>query len=143
VITDIDLPTNPGAKTYSIHALADIDLDLSTPGFVQRPACGYNLNQAITWSFTPSPASALLPVAGAPYKLKISSKTNSHAGVFQATLRNAVTYSTQSWNPSISFQVTVVDPCLTTVISPFTIGTVTAPMTYGVITQEAGQTINT
>jgi hypothetical protein len=38
LITHIDVPTDPtasGAINYSIHALNDINLDLSSPGFVQ------------------------------------------------------------------------------------------------------------
>mgnify|MGYP000881288913 CR=1 FL=1 len=37
----------------------------------------------------------------------------------------------------------MVDPCLTTVITPFTIGTVGAGASHGTITQEAGQVIET
>ena len=38
VITHIDVPTDPsasGAVTYTIHALNNLNLDLSSPGFVQ------------------------------------------------------------------------------------------------------------
>jgi len=92
VITHIDPPTSPGDQTYTIHALNDINLDLSSPGFVQQPACGYVLNEVISWSFNPSPSPPLITNVNTPYTLKISSSTNSHANVFTATLANAVTY---------------------------------------------------
>lgn len=59
---------------------------------------------------------------------------NSDADVYKATLTSSITYQAQSFLPYVEFYVTVIDPCLTTVITPFTIST---------ITQEAGQTINT
>lgn len=138
VITNIDPPTNPGAQTYKIHALNDIDIDMSSPGFVQRPACGYTLTEVFAWSFNPNPAPPLTTIQGQPYKLKIKSTTNSDAAVYLATLTNSVSYQSQSFLPKVAFDVTVIDPCLTTVIAPFTVGTVTPPAAHGVITQKAG-----
>jgi hypothetical protein len=85
----------------------------------------------------------LQTVSGQNYKLTVSSTTNSHAGVYKATLTNSVTYQSQSFLPTVAFDVTVTDPCLTTSFTAFTIGTVTPPATHGVITQKAGQTIET
>jgi GTP:adenosylcobinamide-phosphate guanylyltransferase len=143
VITNIDPPNNPGAQAYKVHALNPININMASPGFVQRPACGYTLTEVFAWSFNPNPAPPLQTTNGQPYKLTISSTTNSHAAVYQATLTNSVTYQSQSFLPTVAFQVTVTDPCLTTVIAPFTIGTVASGASHGVITQEAGQVIET
>ena len=43
VITRVEPPPAPSPVTYSIHALNDVIVDLSSPGFVQQPACGYTL----------------------------------------------------------------------------------------------------
>jgi hypothetical protein len=44
VITNIDPPSAPSTPvSYTVWALSDVGVDLSSPGFVQRPACGYTL----------------------------------------------------------------------------------------------------
>jgi hypothetical protein len=140
VITHIDIPDDPsasGAITYTIHALNNLNLDLSSPGFVQQPACDYTLTQIMAWSFNPSPANPITTDSGAPYTLLVSSAVNSDADVYTATLTNSVSYQGQSFMPSISFDITVIDPCLTTVITDFDI------ITDNIITQEAGVSVDT
>ena len=92
VITDIDKPTNPGAQSYNVHSLTDISLDLVSPGFVQRPACGYVLTESIAWTFNPTPAAPLIITNGEPYKLKIKSAINADAQVYTAKLTNTASY---------------------------------------------------
>ena len=75
----------------------------------------------MAWSFNPSPAPPLVTYSASPYILKATSQTNSDANVYTATLTNSVTYQSQSFLPSVSFEITVIDPCITTVIDPFTI----------------------
>ena len=48
-ITRIDPPTAPGSTEQLIFALSPLDIDLSSPGFVQQPACGYALAETFTW----------------------------------------------------------------------------------------------
>ena len=118
-------------------------MDLISPGFVQRPACGYTLNEVIGWSFNPSPSPPIQTDISKPYELLISSTTNTDAAVYTAKLKNAVTYNSQSWLPEIEFTITVIDPCLTTTLTPFTLGVIGAGDAYGTITQEAGVTVET
>ena len=95
VITHIDIPSDPTDPTpieYTIHALNDINIDLSSPGFVQQPACGYTLTEIMAWSFNPNPAPPITTDAANPYTLLLSSSVNSDANVYQATLTNAVSY---------------------------------------------------
>jgi len=49
VITRIDPPTSPTTTEQLIFALTPLDIDLSSPGFVQQPACGYTLAETFTW----------------------------------------------------------------------------------------------
>lgn len=140
LITHIDLPadpTDPNPIEYVIHALNDITIDLSATGFQQRPACGYTLSENLVWSFNPALAPPIITNANSPYTLLLRSSTNSDAGVYTATLTNAISYQSQSFMPEISFQITVTDPCLTTVITSFDLNASNS------ITQEAGVTVET
>jgi hypothetical protein len=71
VITHVDPPTDPGAQAYTVHALSDLNLDLSAAagnlGFVQKPACAYTLTEILAWSFNPSPAPPITTNSGQPY----------------------------------------------------------------------------
>ena len=95
VITHIDVPTDPsasGAVTYTIHALNNLNLDLSSPGFVQQPACGYSLTEVMAWSFNPSPANPITTNNASPYTLLISSTDNGDANTYTSTLTNSISY---------------------------------------------------
>ena len=50
VITHLDPPTMPTALTYKIFDSPAHQIDLSTPGFQQVPACGYYLVETFTWT---------------------------------------------------------------------------------------------
>lgn len=98
VIEDILLPNDPSPVSYTIHALNNVVLDLSTPGFQQFPACGYVLGEIFGWSFDPSIAPPISTDVGSdPYAMTVSSTDNSDHGIYAATLTNQVTYDTQSW----------------------------------------------
>ena len=126
------MPNDPSPVEYTIHALSDVTVDMASPGFAQRPACGYALSETFAWTFSPSPADPVTTYNLSPYNLLISSTTNADAAVYSATLTNAVSYSGQNWMPSITFDITVTDPCLTTTITSFDINVGNS------ITQEAG-----
>ena len=124
VIEEIHLPTNPGAQEYYIHALSDVTINLSTPGFQQFPACGYTLDETFTWVFDPvdpHPNAIVTQTSVNPYIMQLTSTTNSDAGTWTATLMNDVVYQSDSWLVSISFDVTIVDPCMTTVLTSFSL----------------------
>ena len=116
LITHFTIPTDPSPVTYSIHALSDTVVDLSSPGFVQQPACGYALNELFTWAITPVEHPAIFTDNN--YVMTVSSTTNSDAGVYTLTLTNNIEYldAAQNFAPLITFDITVIDPCLTTVI---------------------------
>ena len=97
MITDLDPPTNPGAQAYKVWSLTDIDIDLSSPGFVQRPACGYVLSETIQWTFNPAIAPPMTTYPAEPYKLKIKSTTNADANTYVARLTNVASYQSQNF----------------------------------------------
>lgn len=119
VITRIDAPTQPVSTEYLIFALSPLDIDLSSPGFVQQPACGYPLSETFTWEIPP----------GAPitqtgnYAIQVSSTTASDRDVYTVKLIDSANYAGtgKTYSNEISFTVTVTDPCLTTTLATFVI----------------------
>lgn len=79
------------------------------------------MNEVMAWSFTPSPANPITTYPQSSYDLLVSSSDNSDANVYSATLTNSVSYQGQSFLPAITFDITVIDPCLTTVIDALSI----------------------
>ena len=100
----------------------------------RRVSVAAAMSEVMAWSFNPSPANPITTDNANPYTLLVSSAVNSDADVYSATLTNSVSYQGQSFLPSISFDITVIDPCLTTVIDALTIND---------ITQETGVTVET
>ena len=97
VITHIDIPDDPSPVSYTIHALSNLELDLSSPGFVQQPACGYTLTEVIAWTTNPTPAAPISTVGGNAYGLLVASSNNGDAGVYTVTLTNSAAYQGQSF----------------------------------------------
>jgi len=102
-----------------IFALNPLDINLSSPGFVQRPACGYTLTNTFTWEI---PAGAPITQTG-NYEIRVSSNNAAQRGIYDVKLINSVIYAGtgSTYSNSIPFTVTVTDPCLTTSFTDFTI----------------------
>jgi hypothetical protein len=103
MITDIVPPPAPTTGiSYSIFALTDWTINLNTPGFVQTPACGYTLNESITWTI---PVGAPITVdAVNKYLIKAHSTRNLDDGIYPLVIKNTVSYlnsagTTQNWTP--------------------------------------------
>jgi len=118
VITDLVAATAPTNKSYTIHALSNLVMDLTTPGFVQNPACGYALAETRSWTI---PSGAPLTFDATKYILTASSSRNLDDNIYSVSLSESAVYSGSTFSNSVTFSVTVTDPCLTTVITPFTI----------------------
>jgi hypothetical protein len=73
VITDLVAAVAPTNKSYTIHALSSLVMDLTTPGFQQNPACGYTLAETRTWTI---PTGAPLTFDATKYILTASSSRN-------------------------------------------------------------------
>ena len=117
VITDLDPPTAPSVAdtTQLIFALTALDVDLSSPGFVQRPACGYPLQETFTWEgLTNAPITST-----GDYTIRVESNVAADRNVYDVTLLNSAKYlgTGVTYANSVAFTVTVVDPCLTTTLA--------------------------
>ena len=129
MLTDIIPPPAPTTGiNYSIFALSDLIINLSSPGFVQTPACGYTLTESITWTL-PNFSPIVVDTSN-KYKITVRSTRNLDDKVYPLIIRNTVSYlnsagQTQNWTPQQSFSVTITDPCLTTVITDFTLDNIT------------------
>jgi len=91
MITEIIPPPAPTTGiSYSIFAVADLIINLSNPGFVQTPACGYTLNESITWTIPPNSPITIDTVI--PYKIKVSSTRNLDDKLYPLIIKNTVSY---------------------------------------------------
>ena len=125
VITRLDPPTAPTATAYSLFATSDLTIDLSTPGFLQFPACGYYLVETFKWTI---PAGApITEDTTSKYKIKVSSRDPLKHGDYTVGLQLSALYATltQTHVKDITFTVSVTDPCRTTVFTAFTLTTMT------------------
>ena len=50
MITSINPPPETSVSEYAIFSVEDLVIDLSDPGFVQEPNCGFRLIEEISWS---------------------------------------------------------------------------------------------
>lgn len=113
----------PTDLEYLIFALSDLVIDLSTPGFQQRPACGYALTETYGWTIptdAPIVSANTYPEA---YTLTTSSYDALTRGDYDVNLAFSGRYETTGvlYTNDISFTITVTDPCITTVLTDFTI----------------------
>ena len=122
VITDLDPPTSPTSLEQLIFALTPLDNDLSSPGFQQRPACGYTLAETFTWEI---PADAPITQTGS-YTIRTESETAADRNVYTVNLINSANYAGTgvTYANNLSYDITVTDPCLTTTLADFAIPSV-------------------
>lgn len=118
LITQINPPTTPPDATYNILAAA-VTYTLA-PLFTQQPLCNYNIIHTYTWTLENAPVTV---DSVNPYKITWQTNDHSKNKVYTLTMKDVVTYTdlvvgAQSWTVSTSFKLTVLDPCLTTDISP-------------------------
>lgn len=92
-----------------------------TPPFTQQPPCGYTANMVFTWTI---PSGAPIYPKQDPYALLVSTQNVNTAGIYTVFLDNAITYGQQSWNERVSYDLTIVNPCLNTTM--FTTNTTAA-----------------
>ena len=65
-----------------------------------------------------------------PYQIDVQSSANLDDNLYTVVIKDTVSYTNsagtlQQWAPTQTFVVTVTDPCLTTVITDFTINNMT------------------
>lgn len=92
--------------------------------------CGYVVTETFVWTI---PGTAPITVDSTnPEKINISTTNDAKHGTYSVTLTNTIVHSDGTWTPSMTFDVTVIDPCRTTAI-------VTVDITAG-MTLELGDT---
>ena len=127
-ITEIKLPSLPTTTTYLIGS-GPLVINM-TPNFTQYPPCDYTLSEFILWDFSPSPA-PVVPNASNKYQITIDSNDISKAREQTLTLRNSITYGTQSFSPSVSFKIDFLHPCRRTSFNAITIQTINYKLRNG------------
>ena len=114
-ITNIASPAAPTSPTfklsYNIYDTA-LTIDLSTIQYPQTPLCGKTVTENFTWTI-PNGA----PITSSGEKIIVSSSDKTKHNVYSVTLKNSITHNDGSWAPSMTFDVTVLDPCRTTAIT--------------------------
>lgn len=94
VITHLDPPTTPVSTAYTMFALADLTIDLSSPGFQQVPACGYYLVEEFTWTIPTGAPIVANTSSGSNYIIDVSSTTPAHDSTYSVTLTLKGLYAT-------------------------------------------------
>ena len=126
-LTDVANPTNPSTQTYNIYDPTML-IDLTALGviYTQTPPCELAVTESHVWTI-PAGATAVTEVSGNPMQLSIVSNKNTEAGTFTVTLVNNVALSSQSFtdNPTVSFDIEVIDPCTITTIHDVTVNSIT------------------
>jgi len=121
VITDLDAPTAPtvGDATQLVFATTPKDITLASPGFVQRPACGYALVETFTWEI---PSGAPITKTS-DYVIRVETEVAAKRGEYDVKLINSAKYAGTgvTYANNTPFKVTVTDPCKTTVLTSVTV----------------------
>ena len=116
-ITRIDVPNAPTETSYLIGS-GDLSITLA-PAFTQYPPCEYTLTEYMLWTFNPTP-SPVTPNAANKYNFVINSNTLTDARTQTLTLSNSITYSSQTFSPSLSFNIELLHPCRRTTFNDAT-----------------------
>lgn len=97
------------------------------------PACGYALVEDIRWTI---PSTSPITQTADPYVLTVVSTDGlSHHAEVPVIVQNFVEYDGTTWSPSLSFTVSITDPCRTSTITAITVAGMTA--TLGIETTQA------
>ena len=115
VITEIRTPDTPATIVYNLMAATHFE-DLA-PAFYQWPPCDYVLTETIAWALPTIDADTDAIQAVSDYRVSVYSAELSIHGVYTLTVTDTVTYESQSWAPSVSFDVDFRDPCKTSTIT--------------------------
>jgi len=109
--------------TQLVYATTDLVINIGTPGFVQTPACGYGLINTFTWDI---PAGAPITQDTAQpknwYKLTVSTRDPLKDASYAVSLNVSSYYGglDVTFTKTVTFNIVVTDPCLTTVLTQFT-----------------------
>lgn len=115
-IVDIPNPTNPSEDdgyvlTYTLYDAA-LQIDLSAVAWTQSPPCDYPATSTVVWT-NPEPAVVFVI---SDFLLSIFTVDKTKLGSHTLTAVNTLDYDGGSWSPEITFDITILDPCESTVL---------------------------
>jgi hypothetical protein len=118
-------PTIPSLVNRSVlvYATNPLVIDISSPGFVQTPACGYGLINTFTWTIpTGAPITQDTSTPKNWYKLTTTTTDPKKDATYTVSLNVSAYYGglDQTFTKTVTFTIVVTDPCLTTVLTPLT-----------------------
>lgn len=122
-ITHISTPAIPSTSASS-YIVFDVEKTITlTPNFEQVPACGYTLSENIVWTI---PSTSPITTTADPYVVTVVSTDGlNHHDVNTVIVKNTVLYEDQVFEPSITFDITITDPCRTSTITAITLTSMT------------------
>ena len=124
VITGMVDPTVPvlANRSVLVYATTPLVIDISSPGFVQTPACGYGLINTFSWTI-PAGAPITQDTANPKnwYKLTVTTRDPKKDASYAVSLNVSSYYGglDATYTKTVTFNIVVTDPCLTTVLTPF------------------------
>lgn len=107
-IDDWTPPNNPTNEETN-YTVFDPNFYITlAPKFDQTPPCAYTANMKFTWSI---PEFAPIYKTSDPYQLLVTTTNVDKAGIYTVFMKNEITYGEQAWSKTISYDITVVNPC--------------------------------
>ena len=118
------MPTQTEAS-YTIFG-ADMTIKLA-PEFTQQPPCAYTADMSFKWTI---PSGSPIYSTSDPYSLLVTSANVKNEGIYTVFLDNTIVYDGTSWNERVSYDITIVNPCLATTL--FAANTTIAAIDYNI-----------
>lgn len=97
-------------------------IDLTSFAYTQTPPCGYTYTEVFTWTIPLAATSYIQQSTPVPKAITVQASAKAAVGTHQVVLNNAITDNNQggpqNFTPTITFNVIIVDPCDSSVITP-------------------------
>ena len=127
-ITAVASPTSPVQPTWSLtYNIFDAPLiiDLSTIDYPQTPLCGRVVSETFSWPTFPATGTTPLEFDAANPELVTVGHSNDQSmhDVYTVTMVNTIIHADGIFTPTITFDITILDPCKTTVLNAVSLAT--------------------
>jgi len=123
-ITSIPNPTNPTSGKTLQYTLSDptLKIDFSNIVYTQVPPCEWPVTTTYAFTIPAAGTTVMSQNSANPQQLDVITLNVAKVGSYAITLTRTANYlSTGPFTSTFSFTVSVVDPCVSTVITTFTI----------------------
>ena len=81
------------------------------PEFAQQPPCAYTADMTFKWTI---PTGAPIYQQTDPYSLMIFTTNIDNDGLYTVFLENHIEYDGVTWDETVSYEITIVNPCVNT-----------------------------